>query len=249
MLDFEDENGAGPSNPVPFHDDPDSGSEFAIEDAEPETLDDLMYPEDGEEPEEFLPRSPSERPIRPIPSKAKAKQPPSDVQRTTSLQLASLPRGHTTNKMYTLPTPSVHHRHRAVPIFFRTGRVERLLSPPKLFKSPELTSTNNFTYNTLVQERLNKAWGYSISSGPLWELVEDRGWYKEAIEDGVEVEKEANRRPRVYMDVQVKKGWVTLDIQCVFFQTQFIACNVLTSNSGPPLHIFHRTQSPRTMAA
>lgn len=232
MLGFEDENGAGPSNQIPFEDEPDSGSEFAMDDAEPGTPDELMYPED-EELDESLILSPSERPIRPIPSKSKArakvKKTPPDIQRTISLQLGpSLSRGHTTNKMYSLPTPSVHHRHRAVPLFFRSGRVERLQSPPKLFKDPELTFTNNFTSNPLIQERVNKAWGYNVGSGPLWELLEDRGWYKEAIEVGVEMAKEANRRPRVYVDVGVNNGLEVLDVECVFFKTQFIACYILT---------------------
>ena len=36
-------------------------------------------------------------------------------------------------QMYVLPTPSVHHRHRAVPLFSRSGRVERLTVRPSLF--------------------------------------------------------------------------------------------------------------------
>ena len=119
--------------------------------------------------------------------------------------------------MYTLPIPSVHHRHRAVPIFFRSGRVERLESAPELFKPPTVTGTNNFTFSPLVQDRVNKAWGYNIGSGPIWELLEDRGWYKEAIEDGVEVEKEAKRRPRVHVDVDVGVGvekiWEVLNVE------------------------------------
>jgi transcription factor C subunit 6 len=247
MLGFEDEDGAGPSNPIPFEDEPNSGSEFAVEDAAAETPDELLYPEDDDEPDEPAFRSVSQRPIRPLPSKSKAKDKakkhPPDTQRIASMQLgSSLSRGYTTNKMYALPTPSVHHRHRAVPLFFRSGRVERLQSLPKLFQAPEITSTNNFTFSPLVQDRVNKAWGYNIGSGPLWELLEDRGWYKEAIENGVEVEKEANRRPRVYVDIKVRSYWEVLHMECVSSKNKFIACDALISfGAGLHLHICPQT--------
>ena len=216
MMTFEDEDGAGPSYSVPFEGEPDSGSEFAMEDA---GADKLLYPDNDEEFDDPMSRFVSERPIRPIPSKgkgkAKSKKPPADSQRTVMQLGPSLSRVQTTNKMYALPTPSVHHRHRAVPIFSRSGRVEKLETPPKLFEAPKISSTNNFTFSPLVQDRINKAWGYNIGSGPLWELLEDRGWYKEAIENGVEVEAEANRRPRVHQDVNVRSYWEVLDSECV----------------------------------
>ena len=235
MLGFEQgEDGAGPSNLVPLQYEPESDSEFVMEDAAAQGPHELLYPvdDDDEEPNQFTPQPVGERPIRPIPAKAKGKakakqlEPPPDTQRTQVLG-PSLPRGYTTNKMYTLPIPSVHHRHRAVPLFFRSGPVERLDSRPKLFKTPGIVSTNNFTITPLVQDRVNKAWGYNIGSGPLWELTEDRGWYKEAIEVGVEVEKEANRRPRVYVDVKTKGGWEVLPIEYVFWQKYFIVFFVL----------------------
>jgi transcription factor C subunit 6 len=119
-------------------------------------------------------------------------------------------------QMYVLPTPSVHHRHRAVPLFSRIGRVERLVAPPTLFGISKVIPTNSFTQNPKVTDRLNKAWGYNVGSGPLWELVEDRGWYKEAVETVNAEESEANRRPRVYNGLRVRNGWQILNIECVY---------------------------------
>jgi len=118
MLDFEDENGAGPSNPVPFHDDPDSGSEFAIEDAEPETLDDLMYLKNGEEPDDYSTSvSPVNAPFVPsIESQSQATSFRCSANDILATCVSSSRSHH--HKMYTLPTPSVHHRHRAVRFSF-----------------------------------------------------------------------------------------------------------------------------------
>lgn len=113
--------------------------------------------------------------------------------------------------MYVLPTPSVHHRHRAMPLYTRTGRVERLESRPSLFKPTKITMTNNFTQNVKVTDRVNKAWGYNVGWGPLWEMVEDRGWYKEAIEGVPDMDSDACRRPRVYEHINVKNGWTILN--------------------------------------
>ena len=87
-------------------------------------------------------------------------------------------------KMYALPTPSVHHRHRAVPLYSREGRTERLTVRPSLFEPASLTLTSSFTERPIVSERVNKAWGFNVGCGPLWDLAEDRGWYKEAITTG-----------------------------------------------------------------
>lgn len=118
-------------------------------------------------------------------------------------------------QMYVLPTPSVHHRHRAVPLFSPVGQVERLVAPPALFQPPKTTVTNNFTLNSSVSNRVNKAWGYNVGPGPLWELAEDRGWYKEALNTDDTDQKETTRRPRVYNDVSVQGGWEILNTECV----------------------------------
>ncbi|KAM6500158.1 hypothetical protein JOM56_003172 [Amanita muscaria] len=121
-------------------------------------------------------------------------------------------------QQYALPTPSVHHRHRALPLFTdATTRVERLTSCPKLFESNSTTIwTNGFTSSPKVTDRVQKAWGYNVGNGPIWQLVEDRGWYKEAYtgktEDDSEMD-DAKRRPRVYHDVGVMNGWSLLSLE------------------------------------
>lgn len=67
--------------------------------------------------------------------------------------------------------------------------------------------TNSFTHNAKVTDRLNKSWGYNVGWGPLWDMVEDRGWYKEAVEGVPDMDTEAKRRPKVYRNVEVKDGW------------------------------------------
>lgn len=225
MFTFEDENGAGPSNTAqPFDDEQDSGSEFAAEEGVEgaENGDDLDEA-DEEEVEDYMSglQPTKERPIRPLPTKsaakAKAKKPPPDPQRMGSVQVApSLPRGYS-NKIYALPSPSMHHRHRAVPLFSYSGRVERLKNPPKLFAQPQITVTNNFTFSRKVQDRVGKAWGYNVGSGPLWELLEDRGWYKEGTNGEDNVERDATRRPIVHANVRVMAGWQILNAECVFY--------------------------------
>ncbi|KAJ3576235.1 hypothetical protein NP233_g555 [Leucocoprinus birnbaumii] len=115
----------------------------------------------------------------------------------------------TRRQMYTLPTPSVHHRHRAVPLYRREGRVERLKERAQLFSQPSLVMTNGVDQDRIM-ERLNKAWGYNTGAGPLWEMAEDRSWYKEAMTIGKGGDTEAERRPLVYGDVRVKNGWQVL---------------------------------------
>ncbi|KAI0929118.1 hypothetical protein AcW1_006148 [Taiwanofungus camphoratus] len=103
-------------------------------------------------------------------------------------------------QMYALP--SMHHRHRAIPIHCREGLVERLLQCPKPFEEEFAVPTNSWSSNTSVTAKVNKSWGYNVGPGPLWELLEDRSWYKEAL-DGAGEEKEMCRRPRVHESITV----------------------------------------------
>lgn len=112
---------------------------------------------------------------------------------------------------YALPTPLVNHRHRAVPLFTRSGQVERLADPPNLFDPTSTVITASFTNSPKVTDRVSKAWGYNVGPGPLWQLVEDRGWFKEAEVIGNDVEVERKRRPRVYQEVCVRSGSDLLD--------------------------------------
>lgn len=104
---------------------------------------------------------------------------------------------------YALPTPSQHHRHRATPLFSHPEKAERLVSSPELFCRPEIATTNSFTRSEAISNRLGKVWGYNVGPGPLWEVIEDRAWFKESISTGLNPEKEENRRPMVYTEVRV----------------------------------------------
>jgi len=108
---------------------------------------------------------------------------------------------------HSLPAPLVQHRHRAVSLFSRSERVERLDEPPSIFQSNSITMTTACTNETKVADRVSRSWGYNVGPGPLWELIEDRGWFKEAAPTG---ETEAHRRPRVYEHVRVREGWEVL---------------------------------------
>lgn len=217
---------AGPSSspkkrPVVLSD-MDSGSEFSpekeglklLEDQDKEQ-DEVVQPvadedETSDADKRSLPPSNKRRArTTAAPKKAKTKATVSVVIKP-SISGPSLSRT-SKRQQYILPTPSVHHRHRAVPLYSRAGRVERLASRPSLFRSYDVVMTNNFTHNAKVTERVNKSWGYNVGWGPLWDLVEDRGWYKEAVEGISDTDTEANRRPKVYKDVQVKDGWEILN--------------------------------------
>ncbi|KAH0826976.1 hypothetical protein J3R83DRAFT_4635 [Lanmaoa asiatica] len=116
-------------------------------------------------------------------------------------------------KMYTLPNPSAHHRHRAIPVFLRKEMVERLDEPPSLFREPHIVPTNSMTADHSLVDRVSKAWGFNVGAGPVWQIMEDRSCYKESIIPGAGSEKESSRRPRVYRNVSVRLGWEVLGNQ------------------------------------
>ncbi|KAG7098482.1 hypothetical protein E1B28_000427 [Marasmius oreades] len=130
-------------------------------------------------------------------------------------------------KMYSLPTPSVHHRHRPVPLFnLPNSKVDRLISPPKLFEQPRTEETNGFTSNPKICDRVGKSWGYNVGPGPLWELVEDRSWFKEACKD----ESENKRtRPLVHEHISVKAGWRILNREQA---SPYLPADTTTSDGG-----------------
>ncbi|KAF8912236.1 hypothetical protein CPB84DRAFT_1841910 [Gymnopilus junonius] len=159
--------------------------------------DDALQPDDLEEDVPEAP--PVSAPSKPKKSSAKAKgKAKSEGPTHTSVGPPTARR-----QMYALPTPSVHHRHRAVPLYSRSGRVERLTSRPSMFGTPSSVLTNGLTENSKISDRVNKSWGYNVGSGPLWDLAEDRGWYKEAVRTGDGVDMESKRRPRVYEDIRI----------------------------------------------
>ncbi|KAF8075956.1 hypothetical protein FPV67DRAFT_1558547 [Lyophyllum atratum] len=199
----------GPSKTaVAFEEDVDSESDFSpekdpiaqeeeVEDEEDEDMEPDVDDDNGPDFDQPISRSVSRRSTSALDIKPKVVK--STLSRASKRQ------------MYVLPAPSVHHRHRAVPLYTRMGRVERLESRPSLFKKPKITMSNNFTQNSKVTDRVNKSWGYNVGSGPLWEMAEDRGWYKEAVENVSDMDNDARRRPKVYGNIKVKAGWEVLN--------------------------------------
>ncbi|KAJ8076390.1 hypothetical protein PM082_000813 [Marasmius tenuissimus] len=134
------------------------------------------------------------------------------------------------HKMYSLPSPSVHHRHRAVPLFTLTNsRVKRLVSQPKLFEEPETTETNSFTSNEKVSDRVGKSWGYNSGPGPFWELAEDRTWYKECYMGDDIPDEDKPKRKRVHGNVKLKAGWKLLSREQA---ASYLPADTTTTESG-----------------
>ncbi|PPQ65649.1 hypothetical protein CVT24_011803 [Panaeolus cyanescens] len=188
-------------------------NEAAEDDEDAEVEDDVMEEDSEEEPERPAKRARvTQAKKKAATPKAKGKAKATPKPRAVSIQDAVAPSAARGSKrqMYVLPAPSVHHRHRAVPLYSRSGQAERLTSKPALFASSSQTLTNGFTHNSKITDRVNKAWGYNIGAGPLWDMAEDRGWFKEAITTGDDVDTEAKRRPMVYPDIPVMNGWTFL---------------------------------------
>ena len=60
--------------------------------------------------------------------------------------------------------------------------------------------------------KLNKIFGMNVGKGPIWELMEDRSWWKESKSAS---NSQRDRRPRVYEDLDVSNGWSIIDEQYV----------------------------------
>lgn len=150
---------------------------------------DELMEEDPSEPEDVIVTTKAST------SRGNQKRPKNSV---TSIPSISLTRQST--------LPSVHHRHRAMPLYYKTGQVERLAKRPRLFKPDELALTNACGANRVVFSRVGKSWSLNAGPGPLWELAEDRGWYKECAENA-EDNDERQRRPRVHTDVRIHPRW------------------------------------------
>ena len=197
LLDDEDENEAGPSGLHQVQQEAEGigGSDFEPDqDAEGEE-------DEGDEP--MPPEYPSEDEVPQTPVRAGKQK---SGKRAKSTTTTPGPRQMSQGASF----PSIHHRHRALPIYKREMKVERLSSRPVLFQEQKTVSTNSWTANGVIADRVGKAWGYNVGSGPLWEMLEDRGWYKEAV-FGEEGEDEASRRPRVYQELKLPEGWQIVD--------------------------------------
>lgn len=193
----DDHNQAGPSNI--FHV---TESELSESDFEPNKETEKVEGENLEEEKsiEVLEKPASKRTRNPS-SKGKGK---SAISRGSSTPRSSK------RLSYGLPATRAHHKHRAVPLFSRPGRVERLSERPKLFSPSSVSLTNSFTKTSRISDRVAKSWGYNVGPGPLWDLIEDRAWFKEAVTTGNDIDSEAKRRPRVYQEICVREGWELL---------------------------------------
>jgi transcription factor C subunit 6 len=133
--------------------------------------------------------------------------------RSQSKLVPGLSRPSISRHVYALPTPSAHQRHRASALYHRTSPVERLSRRPSPFTAPFTVTTNSgTTTGTDVSVRVAKSWGYNIGTGPLWELMEDRAWFKEASEESIN---DGERRPRTHVELKVREGLQVLDLECV----------------------------------
>ncbi|KAL0946421.1 hypothetical protein HGRIS_012644 [Hohenbuehelia grisea] len=195
---------AGPSNTVD-----DSGSDFDVphivnlpeDDPMTENEDDEL---DNEDPVALQEKEPT--PARGKGKKAKKRTNTSTLDKPQKSAISDHPVDGLTRKSKRPPAPSANHRHRAPPLFSRTGQVERLTAPPQLFTAPSNVLTNNYTHTQRVTRKLNLLWGQNVGPGPIWELAEDRAWYKEANTTDDVPERDSQRRPRVYQNIRVMQG-------------------------------------------
>ena len=207
-----DEGGTGPSGTREYIEEDDSGSEFELDaahdqqvqdDAEDITLDDA---EPEEEPEDSGPTAKSRRrgataarepSLAGLESVSVGPRRKSAAPKTPAKRSVTLAPGlsHPSNRQQHA-LPSYHHRHRSVGIHQKSGKTERLVEPPELFEPGSSALTNAWGVNYTITDRVNKAWGYNVGPGPLWDMIEDRGWFKEAYSSSNTTERE--RRPRVH---------------------------------------------------
>ena len=110
-----------------------------------------------------------------------------------------------------LSVPPQDHRYRAAPLYRTTTRVERLTGLPSPCRPAETVFTNNWTSDPVITARYNKASIYNVGAGPLWEMIEDRSWWKESLTGIPDEGSEAFRRPRVYQDVAVDPNLAILN--------------------------------------
>ncbi|KAF7299226.1 Pre-mRNA splicing factor [Mycena indigotica] len=253
-LELDGEDGeAGPSK----YEEADSGSDFAPEkdaggDANPnevnddddddESDDQDMEVEDDFDPEDGVLDEDGKR-SRKTKGKEKEKATAKSTVKSVSMPSVGGAAGiarTSKRQIFILPTPSVHHRHRAVPLYSHKGRVERLAKAPSLFGPQSTSPTYNFTHSLGITNRASKAWGFNVGTGPLWEMTEDRAWYKEALPAESDYETEETRRPVVYRDLQMQSGWKALSRQEA---TQYLPTDSITTEEGnlnppPPVPCF-----------
>jgi transcription factor C subunit 6 len=110
--------------------------------------------------------------------------------------------------------PSKDHRHRPNGLWAPSSDVYRLSSPPIPFSRSEVVRTNSADHPAVMQ-RIKKAWANSCGTGPVWELLEDRAFFKEEWMD-YDLSSRKGRKPRpvVFPTVRVLRP-PTLSRECV----------------------------------
>ena len=113
--------------------------------------------------------------------------------------------------MPNISVPPQDHRYRAAPFYRTPTRVERLAAPPLPCSSGEILFTPNWTSDPVITDRINRAHVYNVGPGPVWELIEDRSWWKESITGRADEGSETCRRPRVYESLNVSPNFDVID--------------------------------------
>lgn len=168
------------------------------------------------------------------PSKGKSKNRGSVVKRTQDGidNVQSLPNGTRPQRpapKVTSNLPAKDHRHRPGSLWCPPSGVTRLAAKPGIFSSPELLVTTS-SEDAGISHRVKKAWMYSVSAGPCWQLLEDRAFYKEEYID-YDATSRSGRLPRplVYTELSSVSGHPSLPIgrraSYVGPQT-FLECNL-----------------------
>ncbi|KIY46871.1 hypothetical protein FISHEDRAFT_46417 [Fistulina hepatica ATCC 64428] len=201
-LEEADDDGAGPSTRF-IHEEEDSDSDFSEANKRKQSeSSDSAESGDIELDEDVPERGSEDRPVK------RKNQIFSLLASTSSTAIKSmggaiLARAH---KRHVLPRTSLKYaRNKAQPLYAPLQRVERLVKQPSLFVPPSIHMSTNFTSNPNLNARAKKTWEHNVGAGPLWEMLEDRSWFKESgsSKEG-DSAPESHRRPRAYDEVQIR---------------------------------------------
>ena len=118
--------------------------------------------------------------------------------------------------------PSKDHRHRPNGLWAPPSDVYRLVSPPIPLSKFEVVRTNSADHPAVMQ-RVKKAWANSSGIGPVWELLEDRAFFKEEWTGyDLSSRKGRKRRPVVFPNVRAQPPQI-LSRKCVRFSITFFS--------------------------
>lgn len=115
-------------------------------------------------------------------SRKQGTKPAATVDASTSTpgiqNLLSVSRPHRSGVSVAPNLPSKDHRHRPHGLWAPPSDVYRLLSPPTPFSESKVIRTYSADHPAVMQ-RVKKAWANIYGTGPVWELLEDRAFFKE----------------------------------------------------------------------